>query len=107
MHRSMEAPVDQHFDDPGASCFEATDSLAPPEPDWVFLEGPGPLLPVDAGPVVVSPTESVGFSITAAANAQYAGNRAMAAQLAALAGVLQTSRRNLSVYLWPGALSEP
>ncbi|WP_162243486.1 HNH endonuclease signature motif containing protein [Leifsonia sp. Root4] len=71
------------------------------------MEGPGPVLPTDAGPVLVSPTESVGFSITAAANAQYAGNRAMAAQLAALAGALRTSRRNLSVYLWPGAMTEP
>jgi hypothetical protein len=99
----MEAPVDHHFDDPGASCFD--DSLAPP--DWAFLAGPGPVLPADAGPVSVTPTQAVGFSIGAAANAQYAGNRAMAAQLAALAEVVQTSRRNPSVYLWPGALSEP
>ena len=103
----MEAPVDHDFDDPGASGFDAADSVAPPEPDWVFWEGPGPRPPVDAGPVLVSPTQSVGFSITAAANARYAGNRAVAAELAALAEALRTSRRNLTVYLWPGALQQP
>lgn len=106
----MEAPVDHHFDDPGfldldGADFEA-DSAAPPEPDWAFWDGSAPVLPVDAAPAVVSPTESVGFSITAAANARHAGNRAVAAELAALAETVRTSRRNPTVYLWPGALQQ-
>lgn len=103
----MEAPVDPHFDDPGAFSFDVTDSGVSPEPDWAFLEGPGPVLPADEVPLVASPTESVGFSITAAANARHAGNRAMAAELAALAETIRTSRRNLTVYLWPGAVQQP
>lgn len=102
----MEAPVDHNFYDPGAFSFDIASS-APPAPDWAFLEGNGPVAFGDSVPLSATPTEAVGFSITAAVNAQYAGNRAMAAQLAALAGALRTSRRNLTMYLWPDALHEP
>ncbi|RZU64695.1 HNH endonuclease [Microterricola gilva] len=92
----MEAPVGWYFDDPGAPEFDAPDCDAA---DFV--------LPVESSPLAVTAAEAVGFSIAEAANAQHAANRAMAAQLAALAAAVQTSRRNLSVYLWPGALQEP
>lgn len=100
----MEAPVDHHFGNPGALL--PADEF-PPEIDWAFLDSAGPSAPADMAAVAASPLESVGFAIDDALEAQYAGNRAMAAQLAALATVLDTARRNLAVYLLPGGLLEP
>ncbi|PPL20318.1 hypothetical protein GY24_01890 [Microterricola pindariensis] len=100
----MKTPVENPFGDPGALLLE--DEI-PPEPDWAYLDSPRPSAPVESVPVLASPVESVGYAIDSALEAQHAGNRAMATQLAALAAVLNTSRAHLSVYLQPGGLAEP
>lgn len=49
----------------------------------------------------------VGFAIEDAAAAQFAGNRAMAAQLAALAEAVDTARRHPDAYLSVAGMAEP